>query len=170
MLHSQSFSWAGSTERVSTGHAGWIPCSSGVAELDWLLLLAGISLLEHGESFSALPQIPWEDIGPMNASRLPRAQAEVTTGVRHGEQGQCTSWGSAALQGRLLLSKGCVRLQKFWLPAWLPQLEREELNLKVLGGPGEAGWRGTSPWPPAQEARACFQPPHPLFHWRGGEV
>lgn len=63
MLHPLSFSQAGSTERVSTGHACWIPCSSGVAELDWLLLLAGISLLEPGESFSALPKFPGKTLG-----------------------------------------------------------------------------------------------------------
>lgn len=87
-----------------------------------------------------------------------------------GSKESALPWGSAALQGRPVLSKGCVHLQRFWLPAWLAQLEREELNLKVLGGPGEAGWCGASPWLPAQEARACFQPPHPFFHWRGREA
>lgn len=51
------------------------------------------------------------------------------------------SWHPADTQGWQPLSKGCAGLQKFWLPAWLAQLEtEEELNLKVSGLAG-GNWR-----------------------------
>lgn len=73
-------------------------------------------------------------------------------GGSHGEQGQGAgpSWDPKTLRDGQMLFKERVWLQRFWLPARLTQLEKEEeLYLKVSGG---AGWRRASLWLPVLEA------------------